>query len=120
MNVSAVIMRTMFISGAVCGFTGFLTVAGANYTLSEAVTGGVGFTAITVAWLAKLNPAVMILLSAFLAVLQKGFNSVQTIYKIPSSASEILTGLILFFMLACEFFLNYRLVFRWGGGRAHG
>lgn len=114
-NVSRVLIRTMFISGAICGLTGYFTVAGANYTLSESVTGGVGFTAITVAWLAKLNPVVMILISVFLGVLQKGSNSIQTIYKIPSSASEILTGLILFFMLACEFFLNYKLIFRHSG-----
>ena len=116
MHVSKIIMRTMFISGALCGLTGYLTVAGANFTLSETVTGGVGFTAITVAWLAKLNPVIMVLISAFLALLQKGSNSIQTIYKIPSSAAEILTGLILFFMLACEFFLTYKLIFR---GRGH-
>lgn len=111
MNVSKVILRTMFLSGAICGLTGYLTVAGANYTLSETVTGGVGFTSITVAWLANLNPIVMILISLFLALLKKGSNSIQTNYKIPLSVSEILTGLILFFMLACEFFLKYRLVF---------
>ncbi|MDL2214519.1 ABC transporter permease [Clostridia bacterium OttesenSCG-928-O13] len=117
MNVSRIILRTMFISGAICGLTGFFTVAGANYTLSDSVAGGVGFTAITVAWLAKLNPVVMILISCFIAMLQKGSNAIQTTFKIPSSAAEILTGLILFFMLACEFFLNYKLVFR--GGKEH-
>jgi simple sugar transport system permease protein len=119
MNVGKIIVRTMFISGALCGLTGFLTVSGANHTLSESVTGGVGFTAITVAWLASLNPVGMILISVFLAMLQKGSNSVQTIYKIPSSASDILVGLILFFMLACEFFLNYKLVLR-GKEARHG
>jgi simple sugar transport system permease protein len=79
------------------------------------VTGGVGFTAITVAWLSQLNPVIMILISVFLAVLQKGSNSIQTIYKIPASMADILTGLILFFMLACEFFLAYKVVFRHSG-----
>jgi len=111
-NVRRVILRTMFISGAICGLTGYFTVAGANYTLSETVGGGVGFTAITVAWLAKLNPVAMVLISVFLAMLQKGSNTVQTTFKIPSSAAGIITGLILFFMLGCEFFLNYKLVFR--------
>ena len=117
-NVGRVLMRTMFISGAICGLTGFFTVAGANYTLSESVTGGVGFTSITVAWLANLNPIVMVLISIFLAMLQKGSNTIQTSFKIPSSAAEVLTGLILFFMLGCEFFLRYKLVFRSKGGRA--
>jgi simple sugar transport system permease protein len=112
MNVGRVILRTMFISGALCGLVGYLTVAGANYTLSESVAGGVGFTGITIAWLAKLNPAAMILVSVFLAMLQKGSNTVQTTFKIPSSVAGIITGLILFFMLGCEFFLNYKLVFR--------
>jgi len=111
-NVKLVFLRTMFLSGAIAGITGFVTVAGANFTISEDVTGGVGFTAITVAWLAKLNPAAMIAISIFLAVLQKGSGTIQTIYNIPSSAASMLIGLILFFMLGCEFFLNYRLIFR--------
>ena len=111
-NTSVVFLRTMFISGAIAGITGFVTVAGANYTVSEGVTGGVGFTAITVAWLAKLNPAAMIAISIFLATLQKGSGTIQTIYRIPSSAANMLIGLILFFMLGCEFFLNYKLIFR--------
>jgi simple sugar transport system permease protein len=115
MNVRRIIVRTMFISGALCGLTGYFTVAGSNYTLSESVAGGVGFTAITVAWLSKLHPVVMIFIALFLALLQKGSNAIQTIYKIPSSAAELLTGLILFFMLACEFFLTYKLIFREGG-----
>ena len=112
MNVGRVFLRTMFLSGALCGLTGFLLVSGSNYTLSESVTGGVGFTAITVAWLSKLNPVVMIAVSLFIAILQRGANTVQTTFKLPSSAADILTGLILFFMLGCEFFLRYRLVFR--------
>jgi len=115
-NTSLVFLRTMFISGAIAGITGFVTVAGANYTISEGVTGGVGFTAITVAWLAKLNPAAMIAISVFLAMLQKGSGTIQTIYRIPSSAASMLIGLILFFMLGCEFFLNYKLIFKRKGG----
>jgi len=114
MNVGRVFLRTMFLSGALCGLTGFILVSGANYTLSESVSGGVGFTAITVAWLSGLNPILMTVFSVFIAMLEKGANAVQTTFKIPSSAADILTGLILFFMLGCEFFLNYKLVFRTG------
>ncbi len=120
MNVRNIIVRTMFLSGAVCGLTGFIIVAGSNFTLSEAVTGGVGFTAITVAWLANLNPAGMVVISVFLAILEKGSNTIQTNYKIPLAAAEILTGLILFFLLACEFFLRYKLVFRQRKEQSHG
>ena len=112
MNVSHIIMRTMFLSGAICGMVGMLIVSGADYTLSTGTSGGVGFTAITVAWLAQLNPFGMMLMSFFLAILSKGSNTIQTNFKIPASASRVLTGIILFFMLACEFFTQYRLIFR--------
>ena len=112
MNVGKIIMRTMFISGAISGIVGMLVVSGADYTLSTGTSGGVGFTAITVAWLAQLNPFGMVLMAVFLAVLGKGANTIQTNFQIPASASKVLTGMILFCMLACEFFINYRLIFR--------
>ncbi len=112
MHVPFIIMRTIFISGAIAGMVGFLIVSGSSYTLTDNTAGGYGFTAITVAWLAKLNPFVMIAISIFLAVLKKGSNTIQTNFKIPASASDVLTGIILFFMLGCEFFINYRLIFR--------
>ena len=112
MNVSRIIVRTMLISGAIAGLVGFLQVSGANYTLTENTAGGIGFTAITVAWLAKLNPVVMVFIAALLAILQKGSGRIQTEFLIPASAAEVLTGIILFFMLGCEFFINYRLVLR--------
>jgi len=112
MNVSKIIMRTMFLSGAVSGIVGFMQVAGSDYTLTEGTAGGVGFTAITVAWLAKLNPIFMVFIAAALAILEKGSNTIQTNFKIPASAAEVLTGTILFFMLGCEFFINYRLIVR--------
>jgi len=112
MNVPKVIIRTVFLSGAIAGLVGFLIVSGSSYTLTDNTAGGYGFTAITVAWLAKLNPFAMILISIFLAILKKGSNNVQTRFQIPASASEVLTGMILFFMLGCEFFINYRLIFR--------
>ena len=112
MNVGKIITRTMFISGAIAGLVGFLLVSGADYTLSETTAGGVGFTAITVAWLAKLNPLVMIVIAFLLAILTKGSNTIQTNFKIPASAAGLLTGIILFFMLGCEFFISYRLIFR--------
>jgi len=112
MNVGQIIVRTVFISGAIAGIVGFLIVSGSSYTLGDTTSGGYGFTAITVAWLAKLNPLVMILITAFLAILTKGSNTIQTNFKIPASASSVLIGLILFFMLGCEFFISYRLIFR--------
>ncbi len=112
MNVGRVITRTMFLSGALAGLVGFIQCSGADYTITDTTAGGVGFTAITVAWLSKLNPYVMLLVAFAIAVLEKGANKIQTTFKIPASAAEVLTGIILFFMLGCEFFINYRLIFR--------
>lgn len=111
-NVSKVFIRTMFLSGALCGLVGMLQVAGADYTITEGTAGGVGFTAITVAWLAKMNPYGMLIVSVFIAMLERGSNTIQTNFKIPASASDLLIGIILFFMLGCEFFITYRLIFR--------
>ncbi|MCL1965040.1 MAG: ABC transporter permease [Firmicutes bacterium] len=120
MNVGRVIVRTMFLSGMLCGLTGFIQVAGADYTLTDSTAGGVGFTAITVAWLSKLNPAIMVFVSFAIAMLKKGANKIQTTFKIPASAADVLTGVLLFFMLGCEFFLTYRLVLRGGKERLDG
>jgi len=112
MNVGNIIMRTMFISGALSGIVGFIVASGANGTLYDGVAAGVGFTAITVAWLAQLNPFAMVGISALLAVLEKGADTLQTRLAVPASISDIITGIFLFCMLACEFFINYQLIFR--------
>ena len=107
-------MRTMFLSGAISGLVGFIVASGANNTLYDGVAAGVGFTAITVAWLAQLNPFAMIGISALLAVLEKGADTLQTRMNVPASISDIITGIFLFCMLGCEFFINYRLILRGG------
>ena len=112
MNVGRIMMRTMFISGAISGLVGFIVVSGANGTLYDGVAGGVGFTSITVAWLSQLNAFAMVLISLMLAVLSKGAETLQTRLAVPASISDIITGILLFCMLGCEFFINYRLIFR--------
>lgn len=112
MNVGRIIMRTMFLSGAISGVVGFIVASGANATLYDGVAAGVGFTAITVAWLAQLNPFAMIGISGLLAVLDKGADTLQTRMAVPASISDIITGIFLFCMLGCEFFINYQMIFR--------
>ena len=111
-NVGRVFRRTMFLSGALCGLVGMLQFAGSDFTITEGTAGGVGFTAITVAWLAKMNPAGMLVVSVFIAMLERGANAIQTQFKIPASAADLLIGIILFFMLGCEFFITYKLIGR--------
>ena len=112
MNVVKVIIRTACLSGGIAGLCGFMMASGASQTLYADIAGGVGFTAITVAWLAQLNPFAMIVISFLLAVLDKGASAVQTALQVPSSISGIITGIILISLLACEFFINYRMIFR--------
>lgn len=111
-SVRRVIIRTMTISGAICGLAGFLAVSGASHTISTSTAGGRGFTAIIVAWLAKFNTFVMILIAALLVFLEKGAMQIASQYNLNDYASQMITGIILFFILGSEFFINYRLVFR--------
>ena len=111
-SVKKVILRTMAISGAMCGLAGFMLVSGASHTISTSTAGGRGFTAIIVAWLSKLNTFTMAFVSFFLVFLQKGASQIATQFNLNENASEIITGIILFFILGCEFFINYRVNFR--------
>ena len=101
----------MAISGAICGIAGFLLVAGTDHSLKSDTAGGRGFTAIMVSWLAKFNPIVMILTSFLIVFLERGAEQVSSQFRIPSAISDIVTGIILFFIIGCEFFLQYKIVF---------
>lgn len=111
-NVKKVIIRTMLISGAICGLAGLLLVGGTNHTIATTTVGGRGFTAIMVSWLGKFNPLFMVLTSFLLVFLDMGAQQVSTDFRISSSISDIVTGIILLFIIGCEFFLQYRVVTR--------
>ena len=113
-SVRKVIIRTMAISGAICGVAGFVNVAGAAHTISTEVAGGRGFTAIIVAWLAKFNTFVMILIAILIVFLQKGAVQIASQFNLNDYVSNVVTGIILFFILGSEFFINYQLRFRGG------
>lgn len=112
-NVKKVIIRTMALSGMLCGICGFLTVAGNDQTISTGTAGGYGFTAIIVAWLSKFNAFYMLGVSLFIVFLEKGTALIANDFSsFSASASAIVTGVILFFVIGSEFFMNYKLVFR--------
>lgn len=111
-DVKRVIIRTMMISGAICGFAGSLIVSGASHTISTSTAGGRGFTAIIVAWMSKFNPVAMVIVSLFLVFMQQGSIQIASQFGLNESASDIITGILLFFLIGCEFFINYRLEFR--------
>ena len=118
-KVNRVIMRTLVISGALCGLVGFLLVAGSAHTLTTSLAGGRGFTAVMVAWLAKFNPIIMVGSSMLLEFMSSGAGEISTIYGLNHSFGDILTGIILFFIIGTEFFITYKVVFSKKGAEQH-
>lgn len=108
-NVKKVIIRTMALSGAICGLAGYLLVAGTNHTISKDLAGGNGFTAIMVSWLAKFNPIIMVVSSFLIVFLQRGASQIATEFRLNESVADILTGIIIFFLIGSEFFINYQI-----------
>ena len=112
LNVKTIVMRTMLLSGAICGVSGFIAVSGVSHTISTATANGRGFTAIIVAWLAKFNAFVMILISFLIVFLERGASEIASQFNLSEYAAKILTGIILFFIIGSEFFINYRIILR--------
>lgn len=108
-NVKKVIIRTMALSGAICGVIGFL-LAGTTQTVSPGIADGRGFTAIMVSWLAKFDPAIMVFAALLLVFLDVGASNIATDLKVDQSFAEIVSGILLFFIIGCEFFIQYRLL----------
>ena len=108
-DVNKVTIRTVSISGAICGIAGFIAVAGQSHTISTNTAGGKGFIAIIVAWLSKFNTFVMILVSLLLVFLDKGAREIASKFNINDHMSKMIMGIILFFILGSEFFINYKI-----------
>ncbi len=108
-KVDRVIVRTMLLSGAMCGVAGLLLVGGINHTVSTSIADGRGFTAVMVSWLAKFDPVFMIFTSALIVLLDRGAGEIATQFSLNQSFSDILTGIILFFIIGCEFFISYKI-----------
>jgi len=108
-KVERVIVRTMVLSGAVCGLMGLLLTAGTDHTLTTTIVGGRGFTAVMVSWMAKFNPIIMIFTSLLLVVLGRGASEISSTFGLNQSFSDILTGIILFFIIGSEFFITYQV-----------
>ena len=111
-KVPRVIIRTMLFSGAICGLAGLLLVGGIHHTVSTSLVGGQGFTAVMVSWLAAFNPVVMILTSALLIFMGSGANQLASSCGLNQSFGDILTGVLIFFIIGSEFFVQYKISFR--------
>lgn len=112
MNVPKIIVRTMFLSAALIGLAGGFYVSGAK-VLSTSVTNNVGWTGIIVAWLAKLNTFAVFGVALLISIMQYGVQAASTQFPIiDSNFADLLQGIILFFVLAADFFIRFKLVFR--------
>lgn len=112
MNVTRIIMFAAMLSGGLCGLSGMMQASAVNNTLTLDVSGGIGYTAIITTWLAQLSAPGIVIVSVLFAALVQGGSFIQTAFQIPQSAAQILQGMILFFVLGSEFFIQYKITFR--------
>ncbi len=110
MNVKKVMLTGVALSGGIVGLAGMIKLSGAVYTLSPAITGNAGFTAIVIAWLSGLSAPIILFVSILIAALEQGSQIIQIKLSVPSSVAAIIQGLILMSALGGEFFLRYRIV----------
>ena len=111
-KVDRVIIRTMVLSGALCALMGFMMTAGIDHTLTTTIVDSRGFTAVMVSWMSKFNPFVMIAASLLLVTMDRGASEVASALSLNHSLADILTGIILFFIIATEFFITYKVTLR--------
>ncbi len=110
MNVKKVVIRTMIVSGLLCGLAGYLIGAGLDQSITTESVGGQGFTAIMVSWLAKFNPLVMLLTSGLVSLLNQGAAQISQDFNVSGAFPDVIVGIILFFIIGSEFFINYQII----------
>ena len=116
-KVEKIIVRTLLLSGAICGIAGLLLVGGTDHTITTTISGGRGFTAVMVSWLAQFNPITMVFTSFLLVFLSRGASEISTSFGLNHAFGDILTGVILFFIIGSEFFIRYKINFRKPAGK---
>lgn len=108
-NVKKVTLRTMILSGAICGLTGLILSGNINHTLTTTIVSGRGFTAVMVSWMAQFNPIIMAFVSFLVSLLSKGASEISTTFNLSQDYGDILTGIIIFFIIGSEFFVHYKV-----------
>lgn len=115
-NVKRVAIRTLVLSGAICGIVGLLLSGSINHNVSESTHNNMGFTAIMTVWLANFNPLATLGTCALITFISTGMGQVQQDFGFTNNAiTNVALGLIYFFIIACFFFINYKVVFRKSG-----
>jgi simple sugar transport system permease protein len=109
MNTALMTFFVLFLSGAIAGIAGFGEVAGLQHRLQHGISPGYGYTAIIIAWLAKRSALGVVVVSFLLGVLLVGGDSLQLTWQLPVAFVYAFQGLILFFLLASDFFVHNRV-----------
>lgn len=109
---SLLVILVMVISGALAGWAGFLEASATINRLQPSIMVGYGYTAIVIAWLARLNPLSIAFASFLLAGLRVGGENLQLDFQVPAAFGNIIEGLVLLMVLMGGFFIRYRLVVR--------
>jgi len=106
----------MIISGGMAGLAGVGEVAGIHHYLSypASISSGYGFTAIIVAWLAKLNPFYVIVSALFFAGIVVGGDAIQISLNLPAATVDVFNGTLLVFLIMGDFFLKHKVNLQWG------
>lgn len=107
-SVARNILLVMLISGGIAGIAGMIEVSGITHRLQQGISPGYGYTAIIVAWLGRLNPLAIIMVAFLFGALLVGGFGLQ-VYGVSFSIVMMLQGAVLFFLLAGEIFIKYRL-----------
>jgi len=110
MGVFRITVIAIALSGGLCGAAGMMQASAVEHSLSDQLSGGLGFTSVIVAWLARLEPGIIIIMAFLFSLLIQGGNYLQSSLQIPASISLVLQGIIIFFVLGSEFFIRYRIV----------
>lgn len=103
-NLARNIILVLMLSGALAGLAGMSEVSGVVHRLQERISPGYGFTGIIVAWLAKLNPFAVIIVSILFGALILAGREIQ-----PSGLSQLLQGVILFMVISSDVLLRYKI-----------
>jgi len=108
-NSNQLVVFTFAISGALAGLAGIIEVAGPVGHLQPGISPGYGFTAIIVAFLGRLNPVGILVAGLFLALTFIGGENAQITMKIPLDLTKVFQGILLFYVLACDSLILYRV-----------
>ena len=110
MSVKKVLIRTLVLSGAICGVVGLLLVGSVNFTLNSTIEENMGFTAIMATWLGKFNPFIMIATSLLIIFMSKGMGFASSYFDLNNaSIANVLVAFMYFIIIACEFFILYKV-----------